>query len=99
MPNTESVIQNHNTGLLKDRVPTDIKECSCCRKPECALDKKGLSECLVYNASVDRQVLTKLSTIMEFTRRTLKSVITTTHHFLEIKTKKKALNSQNTFGS
>ena len=49
-----SVIRNHNTSLLKDPTPTDIKECSCCRKPECPLDKKCLSEYLVYNASVDR---------------------------------------------
>ena len=32
---------------------------------------------------------------MEFARRTLKSVITTLQHLLEIKVKKKALNSQN----
>ena len=48
------VIRNHNTNLLKDPTPTDIKECSCCRKPECPLDKKCLSGCLVQNASVDR---------------------------------------------
>ena len=83
-------------------VPTDIKECSCRRKPECQLDKKCSSECLVYNASVDRQdtkLNTKLNTIMELARRTLKSVITTTQHLLEIKAKKKGLNSQNTSGS
>ena len=46
MPNTASVIRYHNTSLLKDPVPTG--------KPECPLDKKCLSECLVHNASVDR---------------------------------------------
>ena len=49
-----SVIRSHNTSFLKNSVPTDIKECSCHRKPECPLNKKYLSECLVYNASVDR---------------------------------------------
>ena len=49
-----SVIRNHNTSLLKDLTPFDIKECSCRQKPECPLDKKGLSECLVCSASVDR---------------------------------------------
>ena len=54
MPNMASVIRNHNTNLLKDPTPTDIKECSCRRKPECPLDKKCLSEYLVHNASFDR---------------------------------------------
>ena len=39
---------------MKDPTPTDIKECSSCRKPECPLDKTFLSGYLVYNASVDR---------------------------------------------
>ena len=54
MPNMTSVIRNHNTNSLKDPTPTDIKECSCRRKPECPLDKTFLSGYLVYNASVDR---------------------------------------------
>ena len=45
------------------------------------------------------KALTELSIIMELARKTLKSVITTTQHLLEIKVKKKALNSQNTSGS
>ena len=49
-----SVIRNHNTSLLKDPTPTDIKECSCHQKTECPLDKNCLSGCLVYNALVDR---------------------------------------------
>ena len=40
MPNMASVIQNHYTTLLKDPTPTEIKECSCRRKPECTLYKK-----------------------------------------------------------
>ena len=54
MPNMASVIRNHNTSLLKDPTPTDIKECSCCQKTECPLDKMCLSGYLVYNALVDR---------------------------------------------
>ena len=54
MPNMASVIQNHNTNLLKDPTSTDTKESSCHQKPECPLDKKCLSGYLVYNASVDR---------------------------------------------
>ena len=54
MPNMACVIQSHNNSLLKDPVPTDIKEYSCRRKPKCPLDKKCLSECLVCNALVDR---------------------------------------------
>ena len=49
-----SVTRNHNISLLKDPTPFDIKECSCRQKPECPLGKKCLSECLVYNASVDK---------------------------------------------
>ena len=36
MPNMSSVTRNHNTSLLKDPTPTDIKECTCRQKPECA---------------------------------------------------------------
>ena len=50
------VIQRYNTSLVKEPVPTDIKKCSCRQKPGCPLDKKCLSECLVYNASFDRLV-------------------------------------------
>ena len=53
MPNMASVIRNHNTSLLKDPTPTNIKECSCCQKTECSLDKKCLSGYLVFNALVD----------------------------------------------
>ena len=98
-PNMASVIRTHNTSLLKDPTPTDIKECNCSQKAECRLDKKCLSGYLVYNALVDRLALTKLNIFMELATRVLKSVITTTQHLLEIKRKKKALNCQNTYGS
>ena len=54
VPSMASVIRNHNTSLLKDPTPTDIKECSCLQKTECPLDKKCLSGYLVYNALVDQ---------------------------------------------
>ena len=44
MPNMAGVIRNHNTSLLKDSTPTDIKECGCCQNSDCPID----------NASVDR---------------------------------------------
>ena len=91
-----NVIRNHKTSLLKDPAQTDIKECNRHRKPECPFDKNYLSECLVYSASVDRLDTNKLNIIMELKRRTSESVITTTLHLLEIKAKKKALNSKNT---
>ena len=53
MPNMASVIRNHNTSLLKDPSPTNIKECSCRQKTECLLDKNCLSGYLVFNALVD----------------------------------------------
>ena len=49
-----SVIPNHNTRLLKDPTPADIKECGCRRKAQCPFDKKCLSGHLQHNASVDR---------------------------------------------
>ena len=59
MPNMASVIRNHNTSLLKNPTPTDIKECSCHQKTECPLNKKCLSGYLVYNALVDWLVTNK----------------------------------------
>ena len=53
MPNMASIIRNHNTSLLKNPTPTDIKECNWSQKPEWPLDK-CLSGYLVYNALVDR---------------------------------------------
>ena len=46
--NIASVIRNHNTSLLKDPIPTYIKECSCHQKTKCPLDKKCSSGYLVY---------------------------------------------------
>ena len=90
MLNIASVIRNHNASLLKDPTPTDIKECRRCQKRECPLDKKCLSGNLVYNASVDRLNTNKIKHNYGTCE---KSAITTTQHILEIKIKKKALNS------
>ena len=54
MKNMASVIQNHNTNLLKDPVVSIAKECSCRQKSNFPLAKKCLSECLVYHAQVGR---------------------------------------------
>ena len=54
MQNMASVIQNHNTNLLKDLVASTTKKCSCRQKSNCPLAEKFLSECLVYHAQVDR---------------------------------------------
>ena len=47
----------------------------------------------------DRLDTNKTKYYMELARRTLKSVITTPKHLLEIKIKKKSLNSQSTCGT
>ena len=54
MQNITSVIQNHNTNLLKDPVAPTAKECSCQQKSNYPLVEKCLYESLVYHAQVDR---------------------------------------------
>ena len=49
-----SVIQNHNTNLLKDPVASTAKKCSCRQKSNCPLVEKWLSEWLVRHGQVDR---------------------------------------------
>ena len=49
-----SIIQKHNTNLLKDPIASTAKECSCRQKSDCPLAEKCLSECLVYHAQIDR---------------------------------------------
>ena len=51
MQNMASVIQIHNTNLLRDPAVLTGKECSCCHS--CPLAEKYFSECLVYNAQGD----------------------------------------------
>ena len=50
--NKASVIQNHNTNLLKDPLASTAGECSCRQKYNFPLPEKCLSECLVYHAQV-----------------------------------------------
>ena len=52
--NMASIIQKHNTNLLKDTVASTVKECSCRQKSNCPLAEKCLSECLVSHVQVDR---------------------------------------------
>ena len=59
MQNMASVIQNHNTNLLKDLVASTTKKCSCRQKSNCPLAEKFLSECLVYHAQVDKSDINK----------------------------------------
>ena len=54
VPTKTSVIQNHNTNILKDPVASTAKECSCWQNSNCPLAEKCLSECLLYNAQVNR---------------------------------------------
>ena len=77
--NMANVIRNHNTSLLKCPFPTDIKECICRRKPECPLDKNIFLNVKCTTLQLIGWVLTKLNTIMELARKTLKNLITT--HF------------------
>ena len=42
MQNMASLIQNHNTNLLKDPVTSTTKECSCRQKSNCPLAEKCL---------------------------------------------------------
>ena len=54
MQNMASVIENHNTNLLKDPVASTAKEYSSRQKPNYPLAEKWLSEPLVYHAQVHR---------------------------------------------
>ena len=54
MQSMASVMQNHNTNLLKDPGAPAAKECSYRQKSNCPLAEKCFSECLVYHAQVDR---------------------------------------------
>ena len=52
MQNKASVIQNHDTNLLKDPLASTAEEYSCRQKYNCPLAEKCLSQCLVYHAQV-----------------------------------------------
>ena len=97
MPNI--VIRNHNTSFLKDPTPTDIKNAAVAKKQNVHWIKSVYLDIQCTTLQLIGQTVTKLNIIMELARRTSKSIITTTEHLLEIKIKKKALNSQSTSGS
>ena len=69
MQNMASVIQYHNTNLLKDLVASTTKECSCRQKSNCPLAEKCLSECLVYHAQVDRSDINQAKVIMVLAKK------------------------------
>ena len=75
-----SVIQNHNTNLLKDPVASTAKECRCRQKPNCPLAEKCLSEWLVYHTQVDRSDINQ-------PKKNSNSVTTAIPFLLEIKVK------------
>ena len=83
-----SVIQNHNTNLLKDPVASTAKECSCLQKFNCPLAEKCFSECLVYHAQVDRSNINQTKNYYSTCQKISKSVTTTIPLILEIKFKK-----------
>ena len=88
MQNTVSVIQNHSTNLFKDSTAPTARICNFRQRSNCPLYEKCLSECLVYHQ-------TKLKVVMVLVKKALKSITATIQLLLEIKMKKKVLNSQN----
>ena len=54
IPSMKNVIQKHNSKIMEDPKPTNNKTCSCRQKSDCPLNQNCLSECLVYNAVVNR---------------------------------------------
>jgi hypothetical protein len=53
MKNVKTTISNHNT-IIRSTEPTTIKEinCNCRKKDECPLQKKCLTQAIVYQAEV-----------------------------------------------
>ena len=64
-------------------------------KARTCIGKIFLSECLVHNALVDRLDTNKTKHYNGTCRKNFKEHYNNTQHLLEIKAKKKALNSQN----
>ena len=95
--NNKTLPYNCNTAiLLRRELRTATYLVKNRRKPDCPFDKKCLSECLGYNASVDRLDTYETKNYYGTCEKNLRNVIATTQHLLGIKTKEKALNSQNT---
>ena len=76
LQNISSIIQNHNTNLLKDPVASTAKECGCRQKPNCPLAEKCLSECLVYHAQIDRSDINQTKNYYGTCEKISKSVST-----------------------
>ena len=72
MQNMASIIQKHNTNLLKDPVASTAKECSCRQNFSCPLAEKCLSECLVYHAQVDRSDINQTTNYYDTCKKNFK---------------------------
>ena len=99
MQNMASIIQKHNTKLLKDPIASTAKECHFRQKSNCLLAEKCLSECLVYHAQVDRSDINQTKNYYGTYEKKFKEVPTIIPLFLKIKVKKKVQNCQNISGS
>ena len=59
MPNMKSIISSHNKALLSDyhrsQTQTNEKECNGRKKDQCPLDRKCLTQNVVYQATVSTQ--------------------------------------------
>ena len=53
MSSMKNVIQSHNSKIMEDPKPTNNKTCNCRQKSHCPLNKRCLSDTLVYNAVVN----------------------------------------------
>ena len=95
MQNMASVIQNHNTNLLKDPVAPTAKECSCRQKSNCLLAEKCFSECLVYHAQVDRSNINQTKNYYDTCEKKFKGRYNNHTASFRTKIKKKVQNSQN----
>ena len=58
MPSMANVIKKHNTNLMNDQAQITQRECNCRHKEECPMEGKCLSNCVVYNATVETLDLT-----------------------------------------
>ena len=93
-----SVIRNHNTSLLKDPTPNDIKECSCRKKTQVHRTKVFIWISW-YNALVDWLNTNKTKHYYGTCEKNFKERCNNHTESFRKKIKKKALNSQSTYGS
>ena len=83
MQNMASVIQNHNTNLLKDPAATTANECTCRQKSNCPLAEKCLSECLVYHTQVDRSDINQTKNYYGTCKRKIQRALQQPHGFFQ----------------